>query len=155
MHSAPSVRYPVGRSRQLGAALVAIWLVAAISALAWVYLGERVGWRQWLELACLLASGILASAYWRAMPTGTLHWDGQSWAWETAGSGRTVMQLEVQLDLQRFMLLRLVADHGGTRWCAVERAANSGRWHDLRRAVHAPAGSSASGAMRGAEEARS
>ena len=154
MHSAPSVRYPVGRSRGRAAALVAIWLVAVGTALAWLSPGERVGWRQWLELACLLASGLAASAYWRVMQTGTLHWDGQCWAWEAAGTGRTVVQLGVQLDLQRFMLLRLAADHGGAQWCFVERAIDKARWNDLRRAVHAPAGTSASGAMGGAVEAR-
>jgi toxin CptA len=155
MHSAPSVRYPVGRSRILAAALVVIWFVAVGTALAWFYLGERFGWRQWLELACLLASGLAASAYWWAMPTGVLHWDGQCWAWEAAGAGRTVVQLGVQLDLQRSMLLRLAADHCGTSWCFVERATNRARWNDLRRAAHAPAGTSASGAIGGAMEARS
>lgn len=155
MHSAPSVSYPVGRSRAWRLSLALVWLAGASLTLFWCCRVDDPGWRQWLAVACVLAGAGVAVAAWRASPVGVLHWDGAGWIWQGragAGSGAAPAgaMLVVHLDLQRRLLLRLHCEGGARRWLWLEQRRAPARWGDLRRAVFARRGSPA-GAVAPAE----
>ena len=86
MYSAPSVSYPVGRSRVWSLTLALVWLAGAVLAIVWCAQIDSPGWRQWLALTCILVGGVVATAGWRASPTGVLHWDGAGWPWRGQGA---------------------------------------------------------------------
>ena len=138
MHSAPSVSYPVGRSRFAGALLGAAWLLAAAVTLAWTLSTALPGWRQALGGTLLAACGLAALAGWLRSPAGTLAWDGGGWRWENSTDGETGRP-ELALDLQARMLLRWVPAQGRARWLWVERNAAVSHWDALRRAVYSRA----------------
>src|SRR5688572_29692668 len=125
MHSAPSVSYPVGRSRFAGALLGAAWLLAAAVILVWTLSTALPGWRQALGGAVLAACGLAALAGWLRSPAGTLAWDGGAWRWENSTDSEGGRP-ELALDLQARMLLRwLPAGERArwrTRWIWVERS---------------------------------
>ena len=85
MHAAPSVSYPVGRSRFAGALLAALWLLGAAALLAWTLQAAEPGWRQLLAALVLAACGAAAAAGWWRSPAGTLAWEGGAWRWEGTG----------------------------------------------------------------------
>jgi toxin CptA len=145
MHAAPSVSYPVGRSRFAGALLAGAWLLAAAAILAFGLASTAPGWRQALAGAALAGSGVAALAGWLRSPAGTLAWDGGGWRWEQddpAAHGEAGRP-ELALDLQARMLLRWVPAQGSarwrTRWLWVERNAAVSHWDALRRAVYSRA----------------
>ncbi len=142
MHSAPPVLVPVGRfvwGRR--AAVLAVWLAAAVSGLlAW-----------WSGLA---ASGLLAllgawllvlALVWRlapleALPAGELSWDGEAWWFRGSGSVPERVHLQVGWDAGRAMLLRLSARRDGwqlDRYTWLQASQLPLQWHGLRCAVHA------------------
>jgi len=136
MHSAPSVTYPVGRSRFAGAILLGIWLLAAGAAALW-WARAPEGWRLGALAAGLAASGGLAARSWLNAPRGTLGWDGEAWTWSRQLDDRA-NEVFVGLDLQAWLLLRWTA--GGTsHWLWLDRASRTDRWDDLRRAVYSRA----------------
>jgi hypothetical protein len=134
MHNAPSVTYPVGRSRW-GAALLALaWLAGVAVVLQWsrqdgVGAGPAV-----VAWAGVAGVGLAAARAWWRGPSGALAWDGANWRWEAGPPGR----VQVGLDLQAFLLVHWRAA-GGARWLWLERAACPERWDDLRRAVYSRA----------------
>jgi toxin CptA len=138
MHNAPSVTYPVGRSRIQGWLTLCLWLLGLATVLGWCSHVDAPNWRQYLALACVLGAGAVALQGWRRMPVGTLRWDGQQWFWGAAGEpvGVTVV---CRLDLQRHMLLQLCPQLGRPMWCWAASAELPERWHGLRRAVYSPA----------------
>ncbi len=144
----PSVQYPVGRTRLLGAALQALaaagWVVLAL----WAVQGAGgVPWRVALAGALCLACNGCALHFWRRLPQGVLHWDGQHWYFENRSEGRgagrgpgaapTEGAPEVLLDLQNHLALRWRSALGRSGWLWLTRASDPARWADLRRAVHA------------------
>lgn len=137
MHAAPSVNYPVGRSRFLAVLLGVVWLCGAaalvVAAIAWT-----PGWRHVVGALALLASTVGAWQFWHSHPVGVLRWDGR--AWQGPGSAEPA-RLEVHLDLQHRLLARLVATQGPHRasWLWLEAGADPPRWADLRRAVYSRA----------------
>jgi hypothetical protein len=144
MHAAPSVSYPVGRSRFAGALLAAAWLLAAAATLAWTFTTPVPGWRQGLAGAVLAGCGLAALAGWLRSPAGTLAWDGGAWRWEAgkegaAGRSAEAGRPELALDLQARMLLRWLPAGGRQRWLWVERDAAVSHWDALRRAVYSRA----------------
>ncbi|MDB5880339.1 MAG: hypothetical protein JWP43_217 [Ramlibacter sp.] len=144
MHSAPSVTYPVGRSRFAGTLLLAIWLAAA--AVIGYWCTQVSGWRAATAALLWLASGLWAGAQWWRSATGAVAWDGENWNWSASRTAGTGM-LEVSLDLQRSMLVRW-AGNGASQWFWLERVSRAERWDDLRRAVYsrpAPQGRHMSG----------
>ena len=146
MHAAPSVSYPVGRSRFAGALLAAAWLLGAAVILAWTYSTAVPGWRQLLVACVLAASGFAALAGWLRSPAGILAWDGGGWTWQQGESGEAGRP-ELALDLQARMLLRWVPAQGSaprrTRWLWAERDAAVSHWDALRRAVYSRANTTA------------
>ena len=142
MHSAPSVNYPVGRSRFLGALLLGLWGAGVAATLLWWREPGGQGWRLALVLASLGLSGRLAWRFWRSLNSRMLGWDGQSWRLGT-GASDPVGSLRVHLDLQSRLLLCL---HGRTKagravrhWLWADAAADPARWHALRCAVYSRA----------------
>ncbi|QDL38879.1 hypothetical protein [Rhodoferax sediminis] len=141
MHSAPSVSYPVGRSRVWALALGLAWLGGALLTGAWCAQADSVGWRQWLAVACVLAGAGVALAGWLASPLGELQWDGVGWCWLARGAGgeQVAGLLTVHLDLQRCLLIHLRGAGCGRRWLWLEQRREPARWDDLRRAVYSRA----------------
>lgn len=144
MHSAPSVTYPVGRSRFLAMLLLLLWLAGAGAAGLWWRAPGGQGWRLALVLASLGLAGVLAWRFWRSLRAQALCWDGQSWRLRAGAPGpEAAGGLSVHLDLQRHLLLCLRERPEGGRaawhWLWAEAAADPGRWHALRCAVYSRA----------------
>lgn len=138
MHNAPSVSYPVGRSRIQGWLTLFVWLLGLATVLGWCWPVEVLGWRQGLALAAVIGAGAAAAQGWRHIPAGILRWDGQQWFWAASGEPVAV-DVACRLDLQRHLLLQLRPRSGRSLWCWVARAQHPERWHGLRRAVYSPA----------------
>ena len=138
MHNAPSVVYPLGRSRFQGGVLAALWLAGVLVTLLWALTAPRLDWRLGVAMAALMVAGAAAWSGWRRAAGGQLHWDGQLWYWESQGyqSGTPVRALSVALDFQRVLLLRLENHDHVTLWLWAHRASMPERWMDLRRAVY-------------------
>ena len=120
-----------------GAALAAWgWLPSAMSASAWAA----------LVAAALALAGLGARMALWALPADADHlrWDGASWtlALQLAGQQRPtevpVTQVDVTMDLGRWLMLRLELGPGGRRW-QVARGGCVGHaaWHGLRVALRA------------------
>lgn len=141
MHSAPSVTYPVGRSRVAGLLYLWAWLGGAGVIVLWAGQAADAGWRQGLAVTVLAITGAVAAWSWRSSPVGELGWDGDAWHWRANGQDASGC-LAASLDFQQFILLRW--DGGpGTHWFWVERVSLPQRWDDLRRALYFPARSAA------------
>lgn len=136
MYAAPTVDYPVGRSRFHNFALGAVWFcVAGVDAL-WFSQTDTVDWRQWLGLVVTVFAAGIALHVWRISPQGRLSWDGRSWWWESNGF-RVSGKVTPKLDLQAVLLLGFDAQSGARHWFWLERSAARPSWSALRRAVHA------------------
>lgn len=136
MLSAPSVSYPVGRSRDAARILMIILAAGLAVAGVWRYQVDSNDWRQWVMLAGV---AIAAVAGWRALRVqapGELRWDGQYWTLQS-GLERGGALTSVRLDLQSLMLVRLTPAQGCAQWLWLERRAAPERWRDLRRALYA------------------
>jgi toxin CptA len=141
MHNAPSVSYPVGRSRFAGALAFAAWLLGAATALSWWLAVPVPSWRSVVVAAAVAIAGALALFAWRRSPAGDLAWNGEGWTWSGAG-GATSGDVVPSLDLQQWLLVRFGAG-GAVRWLWLERTRSPARWDDLRRAVYSRARSRA------------
>ena len=136
MQSAPSVTYPVGRSRFYAALAAALWLMGGCVTALWADRVTVLDWRQALMLCLWLGSGALLGLAWWRSPHGLLRWDGQAWNWE-AGAGISVPGvLSVHLDLQRMLLLSLRLPSGMLLWLWLTRQDEASQWLALRRAVY-------------------
>jgi hypothetical protein len=138
MHSAPSVTYPVGRSRGATRLLITLWALGACSAGASCYLFDSNGWRQLLLVLSVAFAGAAAGFGLRRDGAGTLRFDGLCWSLDGAAPTRPVNAARVlaALDFQSLMLLRLSEPGRARRWVWVERRAMPERWRDVRRAVY-------------------
>jgi toxin CptA len=138
MHNAPSVTYPVGRSRLAALLLAGVWLAGAAALGAWAAQDAGPPWRTALASALLALTGCNAWLAWWRSPVGELGWDATAWRWTPAGSAAEPAQVACVLDLQAALLLR-TSCQGRTRWLWARRAALPARWPDLRRAVYSRA----------------
>jgi hypothetical protein len=137
MHSAPSVSYPVGRSRFLACVLAVLWLTgAALTALSWLR-GPLVGWNVAISCAAVLSAGLMTGQFWRRMPCGELRWDGRGW--QGPGGSSVPRSIRVHLDLQRHLLVSLHGPASAGRWLWLSASSQPDRWNDLRRAVYSRA----------------
>ena len=137
MHGAPSVNYPVGRSRFLGAWLLAAWLTGAAANVGWWFQAQPAPSRLLPAVLVLVGAGLIAWHGWSRTTGGELAWDGEHWSWAgtTDAANRGV---DVGIDLQRHLLLRW-GSGPGSRWLWIDRASRPERWDDLRRAVYSRA----------------
>lgn len=140
MYNAPSVTYPVGRSRALGWLLAFVWLLGLAALVSWAVLAEAWVWRQGAGLFCLALCGLAAACSWRQMAESELCWDGQDWH-GGAPEGRSTAsgRVTVHLDLQRHLLLCMRGAGRAKRWYWAEQSSQPQRWSDLRRAVYSRA----------------
>jgi toxin CptA len=138
-YNAPSVLYPLGRSRFLGGLLLVGWLIAAGVTLWWWQASAVADWRPLLGCAASLLAAWAMATGWRRSPAGRLQWDGQRWRWESSvyRTGTALEPPAVVLDVQFALLLRLDNQAGAVWWLWAERSALPARWLDLRRAVYA------------------
>ena len=138
MHSAPSVTYPVGRSRGATRILVALWALGALCAGASCYLFDSFGWRHLLLVLSVVFAGVAAGFGLRQEGAGDLHFDGLHWSLTSSHASRVVRAARVcaALDFQSLMLLRLSEPGRAGRWIWIEQRAMPERWRDLRRAVY-------------------
>jgi hypothetical protein len=137
MHDAPSVSYPVGRSRWAGALAAASWLAGLAGTLLWSAQPQAVSWRLVLAWSAVTAAGAIPLRTWWRTPRGLLAWDGAGWTWAPDGAGAETGELQVALDFQHLLLLHWRAG-GARRWLWLERAGGEG-WDELRRAVYSRA----------------
>lgn len=135
---APAVQYPFGAGRILRQWVLGVGV--ASFAMLWLWLlsvGESSDWRSlWAFALWAVSSG----AAWFAVvkgPSGMLAWDGLQWSLE-CGEARPWVncRLEVLLDIQRFMLVRLTSMQGRRIWLSLESGHGSAEWSALRRAVY-------------------
>lgn len=156
MRNAPSVLYPVGRcvfyARLLG--LIGVLGMAVLVLAGWSARGPEGGavstatawvggglWLLWLGFA---------GWSWRRAPVGQLQWDALApgtrpdarpgaWRWrsEAYQDGAVLRRVELMLDLQNRVLLRLHNPDAATSWVWLERSRDPARWDDLRRALMA------------------
>ncbi|VTU35133.1 hypothetical protein E5CHR_03983 [Variovorax sp. PBL-E5] len=152
MHGAPSVSYPVGRSRNADLLVLIIWIFGVGSSVFVSIRFEAFGWRQAsLTLGVALASALAWRDFSRRAAPAELSFDGQHWSL----SGSTVLRAaaaHVALDLQSLLLVRVIESGRTQRWIWLDRHAKPERWRDLRRAVYsrAPSAGSAAGSGRAA-----
>jgi hypothetical protein len=137
MYSAPSVTYPVGRSRFAGALLLAGSVLGCVAVGAWWW--QAGPGPLTAATACLsaIAAAWLALAHWRGSATGTLAWDGEAWTLTSGGNGEEG-EPEAALDIQDRMMVRWRCG-AHSRWLWLERARAPHRWDELRRAVYSRA----------------
>lgn len=156
---APSVQYPLRRSRVLGALLLALLFIGAGVVAAWVGFGARDAV---LSAAVALGLWLLAAAgaahFWWGQPRGVLQFDGQAWTLgQTAKSFSGPLALsvapEVLLDLQAHLWVRIVPIGHSSQWLWLERSSQPERWMDLRRAVYSRARSGVDNADETARQA--
>jgi hypothetical protein len=138
MHSAPSVTYPVERSRTAAALVGLVWLAGAFAAVQWTLQPGAAPARLGAAWTAVLATGSIAARRWWGGPRGLLAWDGTSWTWTSAGQAMAHGGLQVSLDLQRVLLVRWRGE-AASRWLWLERASRPEQWDDLRRAVYSRA----------------
>jgi toxin CptA len=138
MHSAPSVTYPVGRSRWAAALLSLAWLAGAAATLQWTLHHEVSGARLATAWLVLIAAGAVAAWSWQVQPRGSLSWDGARWTWDAPAVRGASGSVRVSVDLQQVLLVRWRAE-GSAQWLWLERASAPERWADLRRAVYSRA----------------
>lgn len=157
MHAAPAVTHSTGRTPLLAALLLGLWVLGAAAALggasaAWH--SPMPTWKMAVLLGAPVLTGMALALWWRAQRPRRLAWDGVQWRLTypaVDGVDGPAVQLQVCLDLQRALLLR-VRDAGSMRgrWLWTEAGVDTARWHLLRCAVHA--GTPATGAAPGIGE---
>ena len=142
LRRAPSVQYPLRRSRVLGVLLLTLLFAGAWVVAAWVSFGARDAV---LSAAVALGLWLLAAAgaihFWWGQPRGVLQFDGQAWALDRMAksfSGPLALSVppEVLLDLQAHLWVRIVPIGHSSQWLWLERSSQPERWMDLRRAVY-------------------
>ena len=137
MQNAPPVTYPLGRSR-VGILLTAVaWLAGLLSVLLWCAQPDISPWRQSVSSGIGIACTLVAIRGCMTMPMGHIAWTGQHWLWSSTGA-QLYDSVEVCLDFQSWLLVRLRTGHDSVRWIWLERSLRPERWPELRRALHAP-----------------
>lgn len=140
MHSAPSVAYPVRRSRAAGVYLLAATSLSITVTLVWV-LQTPSGWPVWLGGFFCVLGCFWGGLVWRAMPNGSLTWDGEAWQLTllnpllSSDVALPRKQIAVMLDLQRHLLLQWPGSDP-VRWLWIDQSSQPERWYALRRAVY-------------------
>ena len=150
--------YPVHRSRALAIAAALLWLFGAVSVAVWATSGGAgVGaadWRLWLAAAALLASAAGAVSFCKSSGHSQIVWDAEVWRVEASNcsfaggpciaetfdgaSNAANLEIQVILDVQVALLLRLARGRRAGQWLWVTRSHLPERWLDLRRAVYSP-----------------
>ena len=136
MHGAPSVSYPVGRSRIANRLLLLLWISGAACTVAACARSGKMDWRSGLLVLCFLGASM---AGWRGSSrrdsSDVLDFDGSRWS--IRGAKRLqAAGARIALDGQSWLLLRMTEAGGACRWVWVDRRTMPERWQNLRRAVY-------------------
>ena len=156
---APSVQYPLRRSRALGALLLALLFTGAGVVAAWVGFGARDAVvSAAVALGLWLSAAAGAAHFWWSQPRGVLQFDGQAWTLDQTAksfSGPLALSVppEVLLDLQAHLRVRIEPKGHSSQWLWLERSSQPERWMDLRRAVYSRARSGVDNADETARQA--
>jgi len=149
MHSAPSVRFPVGRCGLYGVLLVLLAVLGGLVLGLWFVLDGApgvstagvAGGLLWLTWVCFVWRE------WRRSPVGQLRWSASerhslgaspgAWRWhsESCAEGVPLRRVVLAVDWQSVALLRLQPSEAPACWVWVERTRNPALWNDLRRAL--------------------
>jgi hypothetical protein len=139
MHSAPSVNYPVGRSRYAERLLLVLWALGACGVTVACVQADLIDWRHGILALSAGAAGIAAwTGVLRYADPADLSFDGQLWSL----TGRIALRsarASAALDLQSLLLVCLVEPGRSRRWVWVDRRAKPESWRDLRRALYSRA----------------
>lgn len=141
MNHAPSVNYPVGRSRGAGVLLMVAGSAGLAATVSWALQRQAPGLGSMIPALACLALVAWAALDWFRTTTGMLSWEGGHWRWSGHRTGAG--QIRVCLDLQGLLLLQWRADDGSSAWLWLERRQRPALWSDLRRAVYSRANSDA------------
>ncbi|MDA8454579.1 hypothetical protein M4R22_07380 [Acidovorax sp. GBBC 3334] len=135
---APAVQYPAGAVRHPRRWVLGMGMAGF--ATLWFWLLSVQGWSDGRFLVAFALWVVSSGAAWHAVvrgPSGTLAWDGLQWSLDGGGALSWVnCRLEILLDLQRFMLVRLTSVQGKRIWLSLESGHGSAEWSALRRAVY-------------------
>ena len=139
-HNAPSVTYPLGRSRLQAVVWFFIWAVGLLAVGGWTYTSQQFDWRHVSGLFAVLCSGVAGYQNSQRLAIGQLSWDGQVWRWASQSylAGAVEFELSVAVDFQHIMLLRIGNPASAKLWLWAEKGKLPERWMDLRRAVYSP-----------------
>ena len=138
---APPVSYPVGRTHRLGVWMAVLCLLGVATAL-WVLYSLRALENLSLIATILIASALLSGAgcwwFWRQQAPRLLRWDGARWQLEPdVGWSGDELSVQVRLDLQRMLLLRLEQSSPRRHlWLWAEQGRDAADWHLLRCALY-------------------
>jgi hypothetical protein len=133
MYRPPAVRYEVAWSRWHLAA-TAVLGFAAVVATAYFVL-QTSSWVIQFTVLGTLASAISCTIWgWLRTPHGTLRWDGTLWHWSAWGDV-PVAQLQVLMDLQFALALRLRSEAGQHCLLWLEHRSSDANWRAMRRAL--------------------
>jgi toxin CptA len=139
MHGAPSVSYPVGRSRSADRLLSIIWTCGACCVAAACYRFDGADWRVGLLALSVIGAG---AAAWRSALRRTasaeLSFDGRHGSLAGAAGVRAA-GIKVALDFQSSLLVCLTDARRAQRWVWLDRSTLPERWQDLRCAVYSRA----------------
>lgn len=132
----PSLSFKVGRSRWQTATGCLLVGLGAFTTLA---MGVSPNHFSPLSVAsAVVAWGVFGWVFyraWRDAPIGTLHWDGTHWHWADSVD-YSVQSINVTMDLQRWVLVRLERVTARPMWLWLERDnVSHGTWAALRRAL--------------------
>jgi toxin CptA len=139
MHSAPSVNFPVGRSRNAERLLFGLWAVGVCCAATACWRFDGVDdWRQGVLMLSVAATGVFIwiQGVRKAGVAANLNFDGQHWSLREPSAASGTARASVALDLQSLMLIRLTIPGRAQRWIWLERRAMPERWRDVRRALY-------------------
>jgi hypothetical protein len=137
MHSAPSVIYPVGRSRYARRLLVLVWALGVAGVTLASVQAEGFDWRRaMLALSAVVAGAAAWTGLLQSTAPGRLAFDGRHWS-ISGGAPLSAARASVALDLQSLLLVSLDEPARRRRWVWVDRQALPERWLDLRRALRA------------------
>ncbi len=136
MHNAPSVIYPVGRSRYASRLLWTLWGCGAAGALLACVQAPDFGWRSGLLLSSALAAAMaVRRGLARQDEAVVLDFDGRRWSLG-GRAARAAAVARVSLDLQSLLLVSLDEPGRPARWLWLDRQASPAHWDDLRRALY-------------------
>jgi len=134
MHSAPSVSFPLGRSRFGLAIVLMLSMIGAAAQITWMLQSQTLGFVHMTGCFIWLVGSGLALRYWANTQSGDLAWTGAHWSW-TAQHTSVPVSATLVFDFQSILLMRLVFPEGASYWFWVQQNAAQVRWLDLRRAL--------------------
>jgi toxin CptA len=139
MHNAPSVSYPVWRSRNAERLLLMLWGLGVSGVSIACIQSAAVGWREGILLiSAFVAGAAVCTGVFRYSYPADLTFDGQHWTMSGRIPIRTA-RASVALDLQFLLLICLKESAWTRRWIWLDRRAMPARWRDLRRALYSRA----------------